>query len=29
VSAMDEQPRNRAVTLKVVADSDPYAGVEV
>ena len=29
VSAMDEQPRSRAVTLKVVADSDPFAGVEV
>jgi Fe-S-cluster-containing dehydrogenase component len=29
VSAMDEQPRSRAVTLKVVGDSDPFAGVEV
>jgi Fe-S-cluster-containing dehydrogenase component len=38
VAAMDEQPRNRAITLKVVtgpatdgmsSDSDPFAGVEV
>ena len=34
-AAMDEQPRNRAVSLKVVSthaapvESDPFAGVEV
>jgi hypothetical protein len=30
VAAMDEQPRSRAVSLKVVsAEADPFAGVEV
>jgi hypothetical protein len=37
VAAMDERPRNRAVTLKVVTtrdaadtiEADPYAGIEV
>jgi hypothetical protein len=29
VAAMDERPRNRAVSLKVVQDSDPFADVEV
>jgi hypothetical protein len=32
VSAMDEAPRSRAVSLKVVpgaADDDPFAGIEV
>src|SRR5262245_7918261 len=29
VAAMQEQPRNRAVTLKVLNEPDPFAGVEV
>lgn len=29
VAAMDEQPRSRAVSLKVLSGSDPFAGVEV
>jgi Fe-S-cluster-containing dehydrogenase component len=28
-SAMNEQPRSRAVSLKVLADDDPFAGIEV
>jgi hypothetical protein len=28
VAAMEEQPRSRAVSLKVVND-DPFAGIEV
>jgi len=28
-AAMDEQPRSRAVSLKVLADPDPFAAIEV
>jgi hypothetical protein len=28
-AAMDEKPRSRAVSLKVLADPDPFAAVEV
>ena len=28
-AAMDERPRSRAVSLKVLSDADPFAGVEV
>jgi hypothetical protein len=29
VAAMEEQPRSRAVSLKMVSESDPFAGIEV
>jgi hypothetical protein len=28
-AAMDEQPRSRTVSLKVLADPDPFAAIEV